>query len=88
MSDDEAPIAWAALESGTPVYARDGDELGKVHDVIADREKDIFSGVTLRSGLFDHPVFVPATTIEELTHTSVTLNISSSEADQLKPYEG
>ncbi len=88
MANDETPIAWLALEEGTPIYARDGDELGKVAGVIADREKDIFSGITFRPGLLEGARFVPASKIEEITTDAVRLSLSSAEAGDLHPYEG
>lgn len=88
MADNQTPIAWLALEEGTPIYARDGDELGKVADVIADREKDIFSGITFRPGLLEGPLFVPASKIDEITTDAVRLSLSSAEAGELQTYEG
>ncbi len=88
MAERDTPIAWLALEEGTSIYARDGDEIGKVADVIADREKDIFSGITFKPGFLEGPVFIPASKIEELTTDAVRLNISSDDAGELEPYEG
>lgn len=83
---DDGPIAWLALEPGTPIVASDGEQVGKVADVIADREKDIFSGITFKPGLLDSPVFIPADQITELTASEVKLSIGSTETDQLEPY--
>ena len=88
MAERETPIAWLALEEGTSISARDGVEIGKVVDVIADREKDIFSGITFKPGFLEGPVFVPASKIDELTTDAVRLNISSKDAAGLEPYEG
>ena len=83
------PIAWMALESGTPILTSDGTELGRVQDVIADRQKDIFSGVTFRDGILSGDRFVPATTIDTITTEEVRLSVSSEEAEQkIEPYEG
>ncbi len=84
MSD--APIAWLALDQGTPVVARDGEEVGRVVTVVADEQKDIFSGVTFRPGLLDGERFVPASAIERLTESAVHLSITSAEAAELDPY--
>ncbi|MEA2516746.1 MAG: hypothetical protein QOG16_584 [Actinomycetota bacterium] len=87
MTDDR-PIAWLALESGTPIVSSDGEQIGKVSDVVADREKDIFSGITFKPGLLDTPVFVPADNIGDLTDNEVTLTISAADAEGLEPYSG
>jgi uncharacterized protein YrrD len=88
MSERETPIAWSVLPKGTPVYASDGAELGKVAEIIADEQKDIFSGISLNPGLFKEERFVPADLIEEMTHEAVRLSVSSEQADlQLEPNE-
>lgn len=86
MTDDEAPIAWLALEEGTTVYSADGDELGSVRHVVADEQKDIFSGIVFRSGILSDDRFVPADAVETITTAAVRLGISSEEADRLEPY--
>ncbi len=88
MADEGRPIAWMALENGTPVIAGDGEEVGKVADVVADESKDIFSGVVFRTGLLEAKKFVPATDVDEITSTSVRLRISSKESGSLENYEG
>jgi uncharacterized protein YrrD len=88
MTERETPIAWSVLPKGTPVYSSDGAELGKVAGVIADEQKDIFSGISLNPGLFKDERFVPADLIEEMTGEAVRLSISSHEADRrLEPNE-
>ncbi len=87
MAEQDTPIAWLALREGTSIYTRDGDEIGKVGDVVADRQKDIFSGITFKRGLLEGAVFVPADNIEEITTDGVKLNISSDEAANLERYE-
>lgn len=83
------PIAWMALDTGTPIVTSDGDELGRVHEVIADRQKDIFSGLTFRDGVLSGERFVPAATIDTITTEEVRLIVSSQEAEQkIEPYEG
>ena len=85
MSSD-APIAWLALDEGTPIVASDGEEVGKVATVVADEQKDIFSGVTFKPGFLDGERFVPASAIDRLTESAVHLNISSEQTEDLEPY--
>ncbi len=88
MSDMGAPIAWSALATGTPIYSSDNDEIGKVADIIADRQKDIFSGLTFRPGLLESTIFIPASAVESLSDKAVKLSLSRTEAEALEPYEG
>jgi uncharacterized protein YrrD len=65
---------------GTPVFTADGIELGKVAEVVADEQKDIFSGIAVDPGWFKEERFVPADLIERLTREAVYLAISSDQA--------
>ena len=85
---DETPIAWLALEEGTPIVTSDDEQAGKVTEIVADRAQDIFSGITFRRGLLDKPLFVPADRIDRLTKGAVYLGIPEAELDGLMPYEG
>jgi len=83
------PIAWVALNSGTPILSADGRELGRVQDVIADRQKDIFSGVTFSDGALSGTRFIPAASIGSITDDEVRVTVSFEEAEQeIGPYEG
>jgi uncharacterized protein YrrD len=88
MVDDATPIAWSALPKGATVTTSDGEEVGKVSDVIADEQKDIFSGITFRHGLLDSEYFVPADKVERMTTDRVSLSLNSQEIESLEPYEG
>jgi uncharacterized protein YrrD len=86
MTRDEAPISWTALKGGTAVLSSDGHELGKVADIVADEQKDIFSGIVLKPGWFKESRFVPAELIEEITARAVRLTVSAGEAhERLSP---
>jgi uncharacterized protein YrrD len=82
MSDAETPIAWPALKKGVPVYSSDGEELGKVASIVADEQKDIFSGLTLDPGVFKHERFVPADLVGRMTTRAVMLTLRSAEAER------
>lgn len=86
MADDR-PIAWLALQEGTAIVGSDGEQIGKVGEVIADREKDIFSGITFKPGLMEAALFIPVDKIGDLTDTEVTLTIPASEAASLEQYD-
>ena len=85
----EQPISWMTLSSGTPIMAADGTQVGRVQDVVADREKDIFSGVTFSEGIRGGIRFVPAALIDQITSEGVTLTATAPEAEEkIEPYEG
>jgi uncharacterized protein YrrD len=88
MSDSERPIAWLALDKGTPVYSSDGEEVGKVSSVVADIQKDIFSGISFKHGFLGSEHFVPADAIGELTDRGVHLNLSAEQTQELQHHQG
>ena len=82
-------MSWMTLQSGTRIATSDGDELGKVAQVVADLEKGIFSGITFKSGLIGSERFVPADLIDGMSEKEVTLTVSAADAEGLiKDYEG
>jgi uncharacterized protein YrrD len=82
VTNDERPIAWLALENGTPVLDVNGDEIGKVSEVIADEQKDIFSGIRWRHGILGSQHYVPADMIDTLTADAVHLRLSADDAQR------
>ncbi len=80
MEDEDRPIAWLALEKGTTVRAADGDEIGVVSQVIGDEQKDIFSGITITSGLFGTERYAPADLVDAITRSEVRLSLGSRRA--------
>ncbi len=87
MSDESRRIAWSALETGTPIVASDGREIGRVTSVVADEEKDIFSGVAFRHGMLDTQRFLPADLINEMTPERVTVRVASTDVEDLETFE-
>ena len=88
MTDNEAPVSWMTLEKGTVIRSSDGAEVGSVHEVIADRQKDIFSGVTIDAGMLSSNRFAPAAIIDEISTEGVRLSITEAEAGELDTYDG
>jgi uncharacterized protein YrrD len=85
---DPTPISWMALDKGTPVRSSDGAELGKVTEVVADRQKDIFSGIAVTSGILDSDRFIPAEQIGSITAEQVVLTVAEDQAESFEPYNG
>ena len=86
MADEDRPIAWPALKEGTAVYDSTGAEIGRVGKVVADQQQDIFSGITVTSGIFSTERFAPAEIVGRITESTVELNLGADEAERLEPY--
>ena len=55
------PVAWTVVERGWAVAASDGNEVGKVDQVLGDPEADIFDGLSVGAGaILDRPRYVPS----------------------------
>jgi sporulation protein YlmC with PRC-barrel domain len=74
-------IAYTALEEGTPVVTRDGQEIGKVKRVLADLEQDIFDGLILDTA--DGDRFVDAERLADIYERAVVLSLSDEDAAYL-----
>ncbi len=84
MADLGDPSSYIALEEGTPVFASDGEEVGRVHHVLADMEDDIFDGIVLdTSRLPGGHRFLDIPQIDRIYDRGVTLTISAEEARSL-----
>ena len=83
--DDGLPIAYEVLDSGVPVRASDGSEVGRVAHVIADEREDVFHGLLVDT---DAGVrFVAAEFVASLHEYAVDLSLDAAAAAQLPPPE-
>jgi uncharacterized protein YrrD len=80
------PVAWFLIEKQWTVVGSDGEELGKVEEVLADTSHDIFSGLTVGTGLLHRPRYVPAELVSEIVEGRITLSIGKDEFEQLEEY--
>ena len=86
MDDLGAPIAYLALEEGTPVYASGGEHVGTVEHVLAAEDEDIFDGLTIDTA---HGLrFVDAPEVGDIHVRGVVLKIDAAAvAALLEPSE-
>ena len=80
--DEGLPIAYEVLESGVPVYASGGEQVGTVDHVVAAPEEDIFHGLVIRVG--GTPRFIPADEVASLHERGVDLRIDATAAAALE----
>ena len=64
MSGD--PVSWLLIEPGWTVYDAAGEKVGKVKEVLADGQSDIFHGVLVERGLLGDEEEVVADRIAEI----------------------
>jgi hypothetical protein len=61
------PVSWLLIEPGWRVETSDGEKVGRVDEVLADEEQDIFSGLVV------HGERVPAERVAEIREGVVVL---------------
>jgi Mrp family chromosome partitioning ATPase len=81
MDDDGSAISYKLLEPGTPVYAADGGELGKVRQVLEAEREHIFDGIVIDTPSGQR--FVDAPEVARIAERAVTLSIDAAEAAAL-----
>jgi hypothetical protein len=85
------PIAYLALEPGTPVYSADGTEIGIVAHVLADEGEDVFDGIVIAHHEHHHVhlghehdnTFADADQVAAIHERGVTLTLPTAEAADL-----
>lgn len=82
------PVAWKVVERGWAVVASDGNQVGKVDQVLGDPEADIFDGLAVGAGnVLDRPVYVPSEQVGEIEEGTLHLTIDAEAFGRLTPYE-
>jgi hypothetical protein len=85
------PIAYLALDRGTPVYSADSDEIGVVDHVLEDDREDVFEGIVIAHredhhhllGHRDPHVFADADQIDTIYRQGVVLKLSTADTAEL-----
>ena len=84
--DDGYPIHYAAVKRGTPVYASDGQQVGKVDEMVDNYREHILDGfvIEVEGGELR---FVDAPEVAHTAERAVRLSIDSAAVAQLPPPE-
>jgi len=82
------PVAWTMVEPGWAVVASDGNEVGKVNQLLGDPEADIFDGLAVAAGnVLDRPIYVPSEQVGAIEEGTVHLTIDADAYSRLGPYQ-
>jgi hypothetical protein len=82
--DDGLAVHYTALQRGTPVFSSDGEEVGKVDQVLDNYREHIFDGLVIATPSGERR-FVDAPEVERTAERAVTLNITAVECAELGP---
>ena len=82
MSESDAhPIAYTALQPGTPVQTSDGHQFASVQTVLVDEMVSVFDGIVVETA--DGTRFVDADQIGSIYTTCVRTTLSAAQAASL-----
>jgi hypothetical protein len=80
------PIAYTALQPGTPVQTRDGSQFATVQTVLVDEKVSVFDGIVVQTA--EGPRFVDADQISSIYTTHVCTTVTEEQAVDLPPPDG
>jgi hypothetical protein len=80
------PIAYTALQSGTPVQTADGQTFATVQTVLVDEKVSVFDGIVVQTPQGTR--FVDADHIGTIYTTYVGTTLSAEQAENLPPPDG
>jgi uncharacterized protein YrrD len=64
-----------------------GDEIGRVEEVVGDSRADIFNGLAVSTGLLSDARYVPSERVKEITEGRIQIDVSHDEVKRLDKHE-
>ncbi len=86
MPDAPDPIAYSALQPGTPVHTSDGYPFATVQAVLVDEKVSVFDGIVVQ--MAEDTRFVDADQIGSIYSTYVLTTLSAEQVANLPPPDG
>jgi uncharacterized protein YrrD len=78
------PTSYLLLKPGARVYSSDGEQVGRVREVRADEEADIFDGLLVERGLLPGGEWlIVAAQVDEIFERGVLLGIDAAAVEEL-----
>lgn len=88
MTLEGDPVSWLLLERGWRVVDQDGTDVGKLAEVIGDKNIDIFDGLAVSTGLLGKPRYVPAENVGTIVEGTLQVDLTKEQIDTLPEYKG
>jgi hypothetical protein len=83
---DETEVSWRAVAAHSPVISADGVEIGRVLEVAALPEEDIFHGIVFQHHGRGRTYLAPANTVARITSKAVYLRANAAQADEFDEF--
>ena len=85
-ADQEPTISWLAVPAHAPVYASDGIDVGRVLEVAALPQEDIFHGIVFQHHGRGRTYLAPAVSVARITQKGVYLTADSAGAEEFEEF--
>jgi hypothetical protein len=79
----EQPIAWRAVRPETPIRSADSQTAGRLADLLASDQEDIFHGIVVRLDEGGRDVFIPADDVTLMTPSYLEVSYTLEQLDAL-----
>lgn len=79
----EQPIAWRAVRPETPIRSADSQTAGRLADLLASDQEDIFHGIVVRLEEGDRDVFIPADDVTLMTPSYLEVSYTLEQLEGL-----
>jgi len=76
------PVSWMMIEPGWNVVDVDGEDVGRIDEVLGDADVDIFNGLRVLTGALGKPRYVPAESVGEIVEGTVHLTLPKDEVSE------
>jgi hypothetical protein len=73
------PVSWMVIEQGWSVVDSEGDDVGRIDEVLGDEEADIFNGLNILKGAIGTKTYVPAEVVGEIVEGRVQLTLRKAD---------
>lgn len=84
MSDDL--VSWRDITARCPVFASDGQEVGRLLEVVALPEEDIFHGIVFQHHGRGRNYLAPARDVDRITEDAIHLSVDSEAAGRYEEF--
>lgn len=78
------PVSWLLVEPGWHVVDAAGADVGRIEEVLGDKNADIFDGLSISSGMFSRRRYVPAEIVGEIVVGTVHLTVDGAAVADLR----
>jgi hypothetical protein len=67
------------IEQGWSVVDADGEDVGRIDEVLGDQDADIFNGLQVLTGVLGTPQYVPSESVGDIVEGRVQLEVKKDE---------